>query len=174
MAQGRAKLTEVNVGLNFGFLKVGGKWTADENQQKAAWELYVELVSRISYRELKPEEGLLREALSSLHSLFGTARDILRRYGPGVARLQPDSELSFGSLAVKVLNEVLHPFLSKWHPMLLEHEELKPPDVPKTKHERGWDKHDQLRQELELLRKGLVQYAKILAEIADVPEVVDG
>jgi hypothetical protein len=62
--------------------EIGGGWEPDESEIKAAWELYVELVTRISIVELQPEQGLLREALSSLYSLFGTTREILRKYGP--------------------------------------------------------------------------------------------
>ena len=38
--------------------------------------MYIELVTRIAVIELRPEEGLLREALSSLYSLFDTTRKI--------------------------------------------------------------------------------------------------
>jgi len=30
------------------FLEISGDWEADESDQKAAWELYVELVTRIA------------------------------------------------------------------------------------------------------------------------------
>jgi hypothetical protein len=46
---------------------------------------YIELVTRIAVVPLGPGGGLLRDALSNLYSLFPTTRDILRRYGPGVA-----------------------------------------------------------------------------------------
>jgi hypothetical protein len=47
--------------------EIGGEWEPDESEVKAAWELYVELVTRISVVELKPGQGLLREALGSLY-----------------------------------------------------------------------------------------------------------
>ena len=77
------KTVGVKIGLPFG--SVEGTWEADEAQQQAAWEMHVELVTRISIIPLGRDEGLLREALSSFHSLFGTTREILRRNGPAVA-----------------------------------------------------------------------------------------
>jgi hypothetical protein len=60
--------------------------------------MYVELITRISVVELKPGEGLLREALSSLYTLFDTTRMILRKYGPSVAQPKGKDKLSFGYL----------------------------------------------------------------------------
>src|SRR5438876_4543781 len=57
-------------------------------ERRAAWKLYVELNTRIATQPLRPSEGLLREALSSLYAIFGITRDILKEAGPGVARGQ--------------------------------------------------------------------------------------
>ena len=108
-----ANLDGVEVGLHLGIFEVKGKWKPDEGQKKAAWEMYVELVTRISVAELHEDEGLLREALSSLYSLFITTRTILRQYGPSVAKPHDGSDLSFGFLAVAILNGVLRPVLAK-------------------------------------------------------------
>ena len=75
----------VTLGLPFGLGGISGSWSPDEEERKAAWEMYVELVTRVGIQELRPEEGLLREALSSLYTLFQTTRRILYRYGPRVA-----------------------------------------------------------------------------------------
>ena len=48
--------------------------------------MYIELATRISTQALKDDEGILREALSSLHDLFPITREILKRHGPTVAR----------------------------------------------------------------------------------------
>src|SRR5512135_26700 len=104
---GKAKLTKVSVDLRTPFLTVKGDWEADESEQQAAWELYVELVTRAATVELKPGEGLLREALSSLHQVFGETREILRKYGPGVAKPKGQGKLSLGLIAVTVLNSAL-------------------------------------------------------------------
>ena len=108
------KLTSVKVNLKLPFIGgVEGTWEPDESEQKAAWEMYVELITRISVSELKPDEGLLREALSSLYTLFDTTRKILREYDPSIARPKGKDKLSFGYLAVAILNVVLRPVLAK-------------------------------------------------------------
>jgi hypothetical protein len=55
----------VEVGLNLGVAQLKGTWKPDDTQRRAAWELYVELVTRIAVLPLAGNEGLLREALSS-------------------------------------------------------------------------------------------------------------
>lgn len=82
---------------------------AADAERRASWELYLELASRVSVVELDREQGLLREAISSLYSLFGTTRDILRRYGPEVAPPLQPGHVSFGVLAMTTLNRVLRP-----------------------------------------------------------------
>ena len=82
-----AKLTNLKIGLKVPFIgNIEGDWKPDRTEQDASWEMYVELVTRISITELKPDEGSLREALASLYSLFNTTRGILRQYGPSVRR----------------------------------------------------------------------------------------
>jgi len=152
--------------------EIGGEWEPDESEVKAAWELYVELVTRISVVELQPEEGLLREALGSLYSLFGTTREILRKYGPSVGKPKGEGRLSFGLLAVAVLNTVLHPVLSKWHPVLEDYESTKPAGVSPLEHEKRWEKAKALRDTLNDVRSKLMEYADILAEVADVPSLL--
>jgi hypothetical protein len=76
------KLKNVKVNLTLPLIgSVEGTWEPNETEKDAAWELYVELITRISVVELKPDEGLLREAMASLYSLFATTRGILKKYG---------------------------------------------------------------------------------------------
>src|SRR6266536_2347761 len=57
---------EVQVKLTIPFVgEVSGTWVPDDAERQAAWELYVELTTRIAVVPLGPNEGLLREALSS-------------------------------------------------------------------------------------------------------------
>lgn len=147
--------------------RISGTWEIDDIQQRAAWELYVELVTRISVMELKPEEGLLREALSSLYSIFDSTRGILRQYGPEVARPRTDNELSFGYLAVTMLNSLVRPVLAKWHPLLLDYESLRNEDTSPLQYERDWDKSQELRDVLQELRHELAQYAEVLGRASD-------
>lgn len=125
--------------------------------------MYVELVTRISVQPVGPGEGLLREALNSLHEIFDETRRILKAHGPGVATRLDGSESSFGEIAIAVLNQHLRPFLSKWHPFLQAHEAPRGPTTPPLAHEVIWPEVTQLRQELDELRGPLTKYADLLA-----------
>lgn len=164
MATTSVKLVEVEVNLPW----VKGKWIADTAQRDAAWEIYVELVTRIAIQPLGPGEGLMREALSSLYALFIETRRVLKAYGPRVATRLTKAELSFGEIAVVVLNQHLRPFLSKWHPLLQAHEALRGPTTPPLAHELIWPQAPQLRQELEELRGPLTKYTDLLAHACGI------
>ena len=168
-----AKLTSVKVSLKLPYVGgIEGTWEPYESERKAAWEMYVELVTRISVAELRPDEGLLREALTSLYTLFSTTRGILRQYGPSVAQPKGGGTLSFGYLAIAILNTVLRPVLAKWHPLLLDHESNKSISASPLEHEKNWDKQGELRQILNEVRASLIEYANILATVADVPSLI--
>jgi hypothetical protein len=94
-----AKLKKVAISLPFGI---------------GSASLYVELVTRIAVQSLEFDQGLVREALNSLYSLFGTTREVLKAAGPDVGA----SKNSVGGIAIAVLNNGLRPFLAKWHPVL--------------------------------------------------------
>lgn len=167
------KLTNVKVNLALPYIGgIEGTWEPDESERQAAWEMYVELVTRISIAELKPDEGLLRDALTSLYSLFETTRNILRQYGPGIAQPKGKDNISFGYLAVAVLNTVLRPLLSKWHPLLLDYESQKTSAISPLEHEQKWGKGEELRQEINNVREILLLYADLLAEVANVPSLI--
>jgi hypothetical protein len=118
--------------------------------------------------ELRPDEGLLREALASLYALFDITRAILRRYGPEVAKPKGEGQLSFGSLSVAVLNGVLRPLLAKWHPLLIDYDARNFAGVSMLEHESAWPHAEELRKELERARQALSDYADVLAEVAGV------
>jgi hypothetical protein len=167
------KLTEVKVSLSLPYIgEIVGTWEPEESEKNAAWEMYVELVTRISVTELKSEEGLLRGALSSLHTLFETTRSILRKYGPAIARPKAENSISFGYLAVAILNTVLRPVLAKWHPLLLECESTDNNAHSPLEREKLWEKHDELREDLNDVRAMLLEYASLLAQVAGVPSLV--
>ncbi|MBM0743290.1 hypothetical protein JOY44_17000 [Phormidium sp. CLA17] len=162
--QAPAVLKEVSVSLPFGI--GSAKWQADPTEQNAAWSLYVELVTRIAVQSLGTEQGLLREALNSLYTLFGTTREVLRSAGPKVGA----SRHSVGGIAIAVLNNGLRPFMARWHPTLEEWEVQRASNVSKKVHEQNWSEVAQMRQELTELRSDLEQYAIALAKIAGVEQ----
>jgi hypothetical protein len=167
------QLESFEVSLSFPQIAgVKGTWTPDDSEQKAAWEMYVELVTRIAVVPLKPEEGLLREALASLYSIFNSTREILRERGPEVAQPKEEGDLSFGHLSVIVLNAVLRPVLAKWHPLLLDYESSRQEGVAPLEHERRWEKYEELRQVLEETRVQMLEYADLLGKVAGVPQLI--
>jgi hypothetical protein len=157
-----AKLKKVAVSLPFGL--GSAEWEADSTQRRAAWALYVELVTRIAVQELADDSGLVREAMNSLYTLFGTTRQILREAGPDVGA----SRESVGGLSIAVLNQGLRPFLTKWHPMLQVWEAQCPLDRSPKEHEVLWADERVVRQELSVLRGELEVYAHALAEVAGI------
>jgi len=159
-----AKLKKVSVSIPFGI--GSAEWESDLTERKAAWSLYVELVTRVAVQPLDVNEGLLREALTSLHGLFATTRQILREAGPDVGA----SRESVGGIAITVLTDGLRPFLAKWHPLLQAWEAQRPPQLSPKEHEQNWSETPKLRADLESLRKELEQYANALAIIAGVKE----
>ncbi len=167
------KQVKVSLRLPFGLGGVEGTWEPDDAERRAAWEMYVELVTRVTIVELRPGEGLLREALRSLYSLFETTRGILRSYGPGIAQPKGEGQYAFGLLAVIVLNRVLRPLLAEWHPRLADWESQRTPGISQAAHEGTWPENAELRAALEQVREPLTVYAGLLAEVADVPLLHD-
>jgi hypothetical protein len=157
-----ANLKSVSVSLPFGL--GSATWEADDTERNAAWELYVELVTRIAVQTLEHDQGTLREALSSLYSIFGSTREILRKYGPRVGAARE----SVGGIAIRVLNEGLRPFMSKWHPLLQTWEAQKESGLSPQEHEKAWEYEPLVRQELAQLRQELDTYAQALAAISNV------
>lgn len=157
----RAKLTSVKIKIPW----IGeAEWDADPKERNAAWSLYIELVTRIAVQPLPADEGSLREALTSLHSLFDSTRQILREAGPDVGA----SITSVGGIAIAVLNRGIRPFLTRWHTALSDWESLRDPNLSTGEYERKWPDYERLRSELTRLTVDLESYAEGLAAIAGV------
>ncbi|WFF08056.1 toll/interleukin-1 receptor domain-containing protein [Micromonospora sp. WMMD1076] len=129
-------------------------------ERAAAFDLQIELTTRIGVQLLGEHEGLLREALNSLHQLFDTTRATLRRHGPDAAAVH--------TIAAELLNDVLRPFLVRWHTELSAYEEQRAASVGVWQHERQWPMAAQLRTELSALREPLTMVAQRLAGLSGV------
>lgn len=140
-----------NLKLKTSFLEVD--WQPNPVDQQAAWELYVELLTRIATQPLACEEGSEDAALASVYSLFSTTRDILKSQGRECS--------DFSKIAIVVLNQVIRPFTAKWHP-LSEAEAFK--DSAQCQ---------QFRSELADLQTQLKNYTALLADIAGVEDLTD-
>ena len=77
------------------------------SDRDAAWELYIEMLTRIVTQPLPAESGDEKTALDSIHALFALTRDILCRHGRGT--------IQFTKVAIPVLNQIVRPFTAKWH-----------------------------------------------------------
>lgn len=163
----------LDVKLNLRVIEVSGTWEPNNAERKAAWELYIELITRISIVPLKDDGGFLREALSSLHSIFATTREILRRYGPEIAEPKRSGEYNLGFLAVAMLNFGIRPLLTHWHPILEDWENRKPADSSRRDHERAWPDVQNFRRDLAETRQILSAYAELLASACGVPNLIE-
>jgi hypothetical protein len=161
----------VEVSLDLKIFKISGTWEPNDAEREAAWELYVELITRVAVVPLPRGHGLLREALTSLYSLAGTVRQVLREHGPRVAEPKPDGVFNFGYLAVAMLNFVIRPLLSRWHPELEAWEATRRADRSRAEHEAAWPRADELRAELDTARSVLSQYAALLGTACGVPDL---
>ncbi len=163
------KLESIKLSFNIPLLGgIEGIWKPNDAEKNAAWELYVELVTRISVVELKENEGTLSDALDSIYSLFKTTRDILKKYGPEVAHPLEKNRISFGKLAVAILNYELRPLLSEWHPKLDSYLHNMDQHVSTGEHEAKWEYNMELRGRISATQKVLKDYSKILADVAKV------
>jgi len=135
--------------LNLGFLAT--EWEPQVKDSEAAWEMYVELLTRIATQPLPDNSGMESSALASVYSLFGITRGILRKYGK--------DSIGFAKIAIIVLNQIVRPFTARWH---------------KLSEEGAFQDKEQrtlFRQELEELQVNLKSYMGMLAEIAGVEEI---
>jgi hypothetical protein len=124
---------------------------ANDKDKDAAWELYIELLTRITTQRLAPDHGDESTALESVYKLFGLTRDTLKRNGR-------DCE-EFTKIAIVVLNQVVRPFTAKWHKLSLAGAFSEA------------EKRASFRQELEALQTRLHRYSQMLADMAGVEDL---
>jgi hypothetical protein len=130
---------------------------------KVGWRIFVEVASRIATQPLAPGAGVLREALQSLHTLFGAIRDELKAALPTPVT---GSESTIETIALTILNRHLGPFLAKWHPRLADWEQNS-----EKKKEAGWPEAEVFRSELAELRRRISAEAERLGPIIGLADV---
>ncbi len=135
------------------------KFAINLEYRRVAWRLFVETLTRVSTQPLGIEDGSLREALTSLYSLFSATRELLKNMPPS----KPASKVTVEMLAVKMLNQEIRPFLSTWHVRLKKFEATRP-----GVEESEWSQNEECRKELEALRSRLMNYTKAFGELASV------
>lgn len=139
-------------------------------ERDAAHRVLNELTTRVPFQPLADDHGLLRDALTSLHELFKRTRRIRDAMPSQALRDSTVARPGLRTVTNRLLEEILRPLLSRWHPELDEHFDLRPGDVGRRTHERAWEHHDQLRAELKKLRPELQEIAEELALISGSPK----
>ena len=143
----RFKITNINLSTEAAGLEISyTNWDSE-----AAWLLYVELLTRITTQGLNEGVGVEKTALESVYNIFPITRDILKYYGKNA--------MNFTKIAIVILNQKVRPFIAKWH-LLSEQDAFE-----------RLDRCQEFRNELELLRKDLASYARLLAEMANVEDL---
>jgi len=127
------------------------EWKPSEPDKDAAWNLYIELLTRITTQNLQTDHGDEKAALESIHSLFSITRQIIKDKGRGC--------VEFTKIAVVVLNQKVTPFTAKWHKLSI--------DGAFDDAQRGAE----FRSELALLQNELRKYTRALADMADVEDL---
>ena len=131
------------------FLKM--EWKPQEADKDAAWELYIELLTRITAQPLPIKHGEEKTALDSIYSLFGLTRVIIKSHKRDC--------IEFTKIAIVVLNQIIRPFTAKWHKISIE------------KGFADLDTCKNFREELLKLQKQLCIYTKMLADMAGVEDM---
>ena len=124
-----------------------------DSDKDASWDLYVELLTRITTQALAYEHGTEAAALKSVHNIFKLTRTTLKEHGREAQ--------NFTKIAVIVLNQVIRPFTAKWH-RLSEQDAF-----------NNENKCLEFRTELAALQLKLRAYTKMLSDLADVEDMTD-
>ena len=136
--------------INAGFLDMN--FAPKDPDRAAAWELYIELLTRVATQHLAPEDGDEKTALESIHNLFALTRDSLKKH-PRCTE--------FAKLAVVVLNQIVRPFTAKWHRLAIANAFAEPA------------RREEFRAELASLQEELRKYTMMLSGLAAVEDLTD-
>ena len=127
------------------------EWKPRDEDKNAAWELYIELLTRIATQTLPVEYGDEKTALDSVYKLFELTREIIKRNGRQC--------FEFTKIAIVILNQVIRPFTAKWHKKSLKGAFEDEAECKK------------FREELSALQRKLKIYSKMLADMAGVEDI---
>jgi hypothetical protein len=129
------------------------EWEPSDPDKDAAWDLYVELLTRITTQSLPDDDGIEQTSLESVYGLFSITRQTLKEHGR--------SCIQFTKISIIVLNQIIRPFTAKWH-SLSEQRAFEDPE-----------KCREFRLELAALQIQLRNYTKLLADLANVEDLTE-
>ncbi len=129
------------------------EWKPSTPDKDAAWDMYVELLTRITTQPLSDDDGVEQTALDSVYTLFALTRQTIKAHGRGC--------IEFTRIAVIILNQVVRPFTAKWH----------------RRSQNGAlassDQCAEFRRELHALQVQLINYTRLLADLAGVEDLTE-
>ncbi len=140
-----------NLKIKTAFLEM--EWKPQDDDKNAAWDMYIELLTRVTAQYLYSEYGDEATALESIHKLFNITREIIKKYGRRCEE--------FSKIAIVVLNQIIRPFTAKWHKLSME---------------GAFDDKTEcilFRNELNELQIKLRIYTQMLANMAGVEDLTD-
>ena len=129
------------------------EWKPQDEDKAAAWELYIELLTRITTQPLDDTHGDEETALKSIYAIFPLTREVIKKNGRHC--------IEFTKIAVVILNQIVRPFTAKWHKLSVEGAFNKP------------EKCREFRGELTQLQSTLKKYTKMLADMAAVEDLTE-
>lgn len=126
------------------------EWKPQDEDKNAAWELYIELLTRITTQPLDDEHGDEETALKSIYSIFPITREVIKSNGRHC--------VEFTKIAIVVLNQLIRPFTAKWHKLSVQGKFSNPESC------------QEFRKELAELQIVLNLYTKMLGDMAGIED----
>jgi len=126
------------------------EWNPQDEDKNAAWELYIELLTRITTQPLYASLGDEKAALESIYTIFPLTREVIKKNGRYC--------IGFTKIAIVVLNQVIRPFTAKWHKLTIQGSFS------------NVDECEEFRRDLYKLQVELILYTKMLGAMADIEE----
>jgi hypothetical protein len=124
-------------------------WSPTDCDRALAWDIYVELKTRIALQTLSDGEGDDTTALTSIHKLFTLSRERMQHHGVQCARA--------GLLITAFLNQKVRKFTAKWHKLSITEKWI----------DNSTASHSEFRAELKELQQTLKTLADALSHLAD-------
>lgn len=118
---------------------------------EVSWELYVELITRITTQPLDDNFGVEQASLNSIYELFNITRTILKEKGRKC--------IEFSKISIIMLNSIIRPFTTKWHKLSMENAFA------------DKNKCEEFRRELYDIQKKLTLISLMLAKIAQIEDI---
>lgn len=124
-------------------------WAPSIADRALAWDLLVEMKTRIAVQPLNDNEGDDATALTSIYKLFPLSREFMRQHGVDC--------VNTAALVTAFLNKKVRPFTAHWHKRSVEEQWDKAPGA----------KHPEFREDLKSLQPELQLLTDALSHLAD-------